>query len=80
MPDTHSLVLDTVRDLVRRRHGEDRPIDLDADLFDDLELDSLDVAELSAVLEEQKGTDPYSQGEVARTVREVLGFYEQLAT
>ena len=76
MSDTESLVFDTVRDLVRRRHGEDRPVGPDADLFDDLELDSLDVAELSAVLEDHRGTDPYSQGTVARTIRQVLEFYE----
>ena len=76
MPEIESLIYDTVRDLVRRRHGEDRPVDADADLFDDLELDSLDVAELSAILEDEHGTDPYSQGTVARTIREVLAFYE----
>lgn len=76
MSEVEAMIFDIVRDLVRRRHGEDRPVEADADLFDDLELDSLDVAELSAVLEDHRGTDPYSEGTVARTIREVLAFYE----
>lgn len=73
--DTEALVYDTVGSLVRRRHGADREITAESDLFDDLELDSLDVAELSAILEEQVGTDPYTAGETPRTIREVLDFY-----
>lgn len=73
--DTETTVVTIVGDLVRRRHGENRPIGSDADFFDDLELDSLDVAELSALLEEQLGTDPYTEGVVPRTVGEVLAFY-----
>lgn len=76
MSDPESVVLETVRRLVRRRHGEDREVGRESDLFDDLELDSLDVAELSAVLEEEFGTDPYTAGDVARTVGEVLAFYD----
>jgi acyl carrier protein len=73
--DIEAMVFDTVRDLVRRRHGEDRDVGADSDLFDDLELDSLDVAELSARLEEDYGTDPYTEGLTPRTIREVLAFY-----
>jgi acyl carrier protein len=71
------LVFETVSGLVRRRHGDDRPVGADADLFDDLELDSLDVAELSAVLEEKLGRDPYTDGLAPRTIQDVLDFYDQ---
>lgn len=73
--DIEAMVFDAVGGLVRRRHGEDREITREADLFDDLELDSLDVAELSALLEEEVGTDPYTAGETPRTIGEVLAFY-----
>ena len=73
------VIFGAVRDLVRRKHGEDRDVGADSDLFDDLELDSLDVAELSARLEEQLGTDPYTEGDSPRTIREVLAFYSASA-
>jgi acyl carrier protein len=46
-----------------------------ADLYDDLHFDSLEVAELSATLEDDLGRDPYSEGLVPRTVAEVVAFY-----
>jgi len=41
-----------------------------------LALESLEVAELSATLEDDLGRDPYSEGQTPRTVGEVLDFYE----
>lgn len=42
-----------------------------------LELDSLEAAELSAMLEDEFGSDPFSAGDVMpETVGEVLAFYE----
>lgn len=38
-------------------------------------LDSLETAELSALLEDEFGSDPYSEGELPQTVGEILGFY-----
>jgi acyl carrier protein len=75
--DVESKVLSSVRALVRRRSGVDVEVPLDADFWDDLGLDSLEVAELSAILEQDLGSDPYSAGIVARTVRQVLDFYER---
>lgn len=41
-----------------------------------LELDSLEAAELSAMLEDELGTDPFSAGdELPETVGDVVGFY-----
>ena len=50
----------------------------DTGLFGDgLELDSLEAAELSAMLEDEFGTDPFSTADVMpQTVGEVLAFYE----
>lgn len=44
---------------------------------DGLGLDSLEAAELSAVLEDEFGTDPFSAGgEMPATVGDILAFYE----
>lgn len=40
-----------------------------------LELTSLDAAELSAVLEDELGSDPFSSGEVPATIGDILAFY-----
>ena len=53
--------------------------ELSADLGlygDGLELDSLEAAELSAMLEDELGSDPFSAGEqMPETIGDVLGFY-----
>ncbi|KRF20969.1 hypothetical protein ASG90_00690 [Nocardioides sp. Soil797] len=47
---------------------------------DGLELDSLEAAELSAMLEDEFGTDPFSSGdELPQTVGDILAFYEVAA-
>jgi acyl carrier protein len=43
----------------------------------DLGLDSLELAELSAVLDEEIGDDPFSQGVIPETVAELIGYYER---
>ena len=44
---------------------------------DGLELDSLEAAELSVLLEDELGSDPFSAGgEMPQTIAEVLGFYQ----
>lgn len=48
---------------------------------DGLELDSLEAAELSALLEDAFGTDPFAAGErLPETVGEITSFYEALAS
>lgn len=48
---------------------------------DGLELDSLEAAELSAMLEDAYGTDPFSAGAtMPATVADVLAFYEGART
>ena len=77
MPDTEKTVVNAIRGLLKRRKTDAGEVDLNADLYEDLALDSLEVAELSAVLEDDLGSDPYSQGVVPRTVGEVVEFYDK---
>lgn len=74
--EAEKTVVRTIRGLLKRRKQDDAPLNLDADLYDDLHLDSLEVAELSATLEDDLGSDPYSEGLAPRTVAEVVEFYE----
>lgn len=74
--DAKSTVVNSIRSLLKRRKGVDVVFDENANLYDDLEMDSLEVAEFSAVLEDDLGRDPYSAGETPRTVGEVIKFFE----
>jgi acyl carrier protein len=76
VPEAEQTVVNAIRKLLRRRSSEPTQVDLDADLYQDLALDSLEVAELSAALEDDLGSDPYSEGVVPRTVGEVVDFYK----
>jgi acyl carrier protein len=44
-----------------------------------LGLDSLATAELSAILEDDFGTDPFSAGEVPQTIGDILDVYAAVA-
>jgi acyl carrier protein len=60
--------------LGRVRLGAD--VEPDTALFaDGLGLDSLETAELSAMLEDAFGKDPFSQGQMPGTVAELMAFY-----
>jgi acyl carrier protein len=76
VPDAETTITDAIRVLLARRHQDHVDVTLASDLYDDLELDSLEIAEFSAVLEDDLGRDPYSEGIVPRTVGDVLAFYE----
>lgn len=69
-------VLRVIRDFLA---GVDKlPEDLDESLglfSDGLALDSLEVAELAALLEDDFGTDPYTAGETPETIGQVVAFY-----
>jgi acyl carrier protein len=70
-----AIAAEAMRTFLRRAN---KPDDLNSDtsLFGDgLGLDSLETAELSATLEDELGSDPFSQGDMPRTVGEVLDFY-----
>ena len=60
-----------------QRSDKDADATLDTPLFGEgLGLDSLETAELSATLEDEVGTDPFSAGLMPETLGEILDFYE----
>jgi acyl carrier protein len=74
LPDAQQTVYDTVRMLLKRKN-----IDIeiaDDSIIDELGLESLDVAELSAILEDDLGRDPYSAGVLPRTIGEIVAWYK----
>lgn len=77
MADAERSVLKALKAVMRSRKKREVDVKLDSDLYDDLKLDSLDVAELSVVLEDDLGVDPYSEGAEPKTVAEVIEFYEK---
>ncbi|HEY1832694.1 MAG TPA: phosphopantetheine-binding protein [Acidimicrobiales bacterium] len=77
MPNAENVVVGTLRSMLKRRKHSGPAVTVDAELYGDLGLDSLEVAELSAVLEDEMGSDPYTEGQSPRTVGEVIAFYEE---
>jgi acyl carrier protein len=58
------------------RSNRSPEVDASAGLYaDGLGLDSLETAELSAFLEDEIGTDPFTEGLLPQTVGELLEFY-----
>lgn len=58
------------------RSNRSADVDASAGLYaDGLGLDSLETAELSAFLEDEVGTDPFTEGLLPQTVGELLDFY-----
>ena len=59
-----------------QRADKDAEVGLDVPIFGEgLGLDSLETAELSATLEDEHGTDPFSAGPMPQTVGDILAFY-----
>lgn len=75
MADAEKTVLKALRGLMRGKKDGPKDLSLDSHLYDDLKLDSLEVAELSVLLEDDLGKDPYSEGVEPRTIGEVVEFY-----
>lgn len=75
MSDPGATVVAAITMLLARRAADDVTITPESAITEDLGLDSLEVAELSAILEDDLGSDPYSEGIVPRTVGELVAFY-----
>jgi acyl carrier protein len=75
--DPQKVITETIATLLARRGASDRAISPESKLTADLGMDSLELAELSAVLEDELGDDPYSEGIVPETVAELVGYYER---
>lgn len=69
-------VIEVVRSLLSRYARTDSVTPQSRLYADGLGLDSLNAAELSAMLEMAFGRDPYSAGLVPRDVDEIIRFYE----
>jgi acyl carrier protein len=66
-----------VRAFVTRVKPDVSDFDLDTPLYaDGVGLDSLESAELSAVLEDELGSDPFTADEMPQTLRDILSFYD----
>jgi acyl carrier protein len=74
--DPETLIRSTIAELLRRRGAGALEIQTQSKLTADLGMDSLELAELSAVLEDELGHDPYSEGIVPETVAELVAYYE----
>jgi acyl carrier protein len=75
MESRRSLAETAIRSFLKGAN-KDPDVDVDTPLFaEGLRLDSLETAELSAVLEDALGQDPFSDGDMPQTVAEVLDFY-----
>ena len=76
MTDYQGSILAMIQDLLERTDMGDKVVALDSRLHGDgLELDSLHTAELSAMLEDEFGTDPFAEGQMPETVAEIVAFY-----
>lgn len=69
------LILATIKDLLERRGAKDIVVAPGSHLLNDLAMDSLELAELSATLEDEVGREPFSEGVIPETVGELVAFY-----
>jgi acyl carrier protein len=82
MPDTDqpagvdTTILDAIRTLLERRGAGQLEVTPTSGLRSDLGLKSLELAELSAALEDDFGRDPFSEGIIPDTVADLLAFYD----
>ena len=75
MESRRTLAEETLQKFLERAN-KTAEVEAGTGLFaDGLGLDSLETAELSAFLEDEVGTDPFSEGLLPQTVGELLDFY-----
>lgn len=72
-----TIIRETIQRLLDQRGATGIEIQPDSKLTADLGLDSLELAELSAVLEDEIGFDPFSEGIVPETVAELVAYYDR---
>jgi acyl carrier protein len=78
MQATSDEIVETIRTfLIRAKKHNGADLTHETELYGGgIGLDSLDAAELSAVLEDKHGSDPFSAGELPATVGDIVGFYK----
>jgi acyl carrier protein len=68
----------TIRQFLARTNKVGEDVALDTSLFaDGVGMDSLETAELSAMLEDELGWDPFSEGHTPQTIAELVSFYDE---
>jgi acyl carrier protein len=77
MNDVQGSIVALIQSLLERSDKGDLTVTSDSVLHgeDGLGLDSLETAELSALLEDEYGTDPFGAGLMPETVAEIVAFY-----
>ncbi|MGN6605812.1 MAG: acyl carrier protein [Jatrophihabitans sp.] len=82
MTADRAAVRDVVEQFLRRANKDVDALTDDTPLYGDgLGLDSLEAAELSALLEDSFGTDPFTASDrMPETLAEILAFYEAAPT
>jgi acyl carrier protein len=77
MTDVQRTIVTTLEQLLERSDKGHVEVTLDSPIHGDdgLGLDSLETAELSAILEDEFGTDPFGAGLMPETVAEIIAFY-----
>lgn len=73
--DAETTIVAAIQTLLERRGEGEVAIKPESKLSEELSLDSLELAELSAALEDDLGSDPYTEGLIPETVAELVGFY-----
>lgn len=76
MSEAKKTIYRVMDGLLERREDGAPTFSSDSRFFEDLDMDSLEVAELSAALEDELGTDPFSQGLLPSTLADLIAFYE----
>lgn len=78
MASQQSTALEIITRFLQRAGKARDELSAETPLYGDgLELDSLEAAELSALLEDEFGSDPFSAGEqMPETIGDILAFYE----
>lgn len=69
------VIRGAIQTLLERRGVGGREVLAESKLTADLGMDSLELAELSAMLEDDLGRDPYSDGIVPETVAALVSYY-----
>jgi acyl carrier protein len=72
-----TIIRDTIKSLLDQRGAVGIEVRAESTLTAELGLDSLELAELSAVLEDELGHDPFSEGIVPETVAELVEYYNR---
>lgn len=69
-------IIGMIKTILKHQAMPEAEVDRSSQLYDDgIGLDSLCVAELSAMLEKAYGSDPYTSQVMPLTVGDIIGFY-----